>query len=205
MQRPRTQTIVQIVVLVAITALAVFLVKWGLALLLAVSPETGAAIIAALAGLLIAAATYLFERSKAREDAHREHKIRIYVKFVNFLSGFFFEEKLKALKQKTDFLTDEPSRTLAMLEFKRDMIFWASPDVVNTFTRTLQAFSTPGESDLHSQSRYISACLKAMRKDIGLSNKGLSDDFFVEWIIQDRNELAKFRALGAPQSAPASP
>lgn len=184
---------------VAILIIAIIAIGWSLfevKYLLEVSDSTTkSAIIAAVAALAIAVVTYTSERNKARAEAHRSRKVEIYSQFLTLLFGFFIN------KDKAPSGVSTPTDAdfyMVMMTLKRDMILWSSPSVINAFTAFFRFISTPGAAaNLTQQSRLLSACLKAMRHDIGLSNFTLSNHFFIEWIIQDQAELQKFNDLSS--------
>jgi hypothetical protein len=195
--------LLQVTTSLAIIALSGLFLRWVLGEIWAANPQTAAAIVTVLGGVSIAAITYLFERSKARAEAHREHKVEIYERFLNMLLGALFSSKLQGPgKRRTAFITEEAEWLTLVLELKRDMLLWSSPSVIRAFVNYLKIISSPDfQPSLVQQMRTISACLKAMRSDIGLSNNSLSEDFFAEWILQDPAEIEKFRAMAKDPSA----
>ncbi len=150
-----------------------------------------AAVVGGVFAVCVGLLTYVSERNKARAEAHRQKKVEIYSKFVALIFRFF--SKTEKDRGKSAVPSDEFTRV--MMDLKRDMILWSSPNVINTFTAYFRAASKPVETNLDEHSTLLSNCIRAMRHDIGLSNFRLSRQFFVEWIIQDPAELEKFKSL----------
>lgn len=99
----------------------------------------------------------------------REH----YQQFVNIVIDLF--RGTKTGKQQAD--TQHLSK---LFDFYKKYVLYASPEVINNFSDYFQyLYTSNGENaqlDNNIHFRKLSKIMKAMRTDLGLSNKNLGDD-----------------------------
>ena len=72
-----------------------------------------------------------------------------------------------------------------MLRFKTDIMLWASPEVINAFNSFQESSGKGGIGTLVAVDRLY----RAIRSDIGLSNRGLPVNSLVKMYLKDPSEL----------------
>lgn len=167
-----------------------------IAKLSSLNPNVAAAIIGGMAtvfgGTLAVILTQHQVRKRAAEEAHRDKKVEIYRKFLETVSRMMAGENkdvpIKAPSQK--------ELAKYMVEFKTEIILWASPKVIKSQLAFEKASSTGEDiftaiNDLHL----------AIRADIGLSNKGLSNYELVKMYLKDPSELDGLKASNSKKDA----
>jgi hypothetical protein len=141
-------------------------------------------IIAAFLGLFgVILAQYL---SKSREIAenHRPSKIEIYNNFFEIVDEFMTDAKLDKSKLDEGILPKKLEERMRRLN--RGMIVWASPEVVNAW---LSFKKKSGKSEGFEILYAVDDVLRAIRKDLGNSNFGLSKGDLVRNYLSDPEEL----------------
>ena len=97
----------------------------------------------------------------------------LYQDFVNLIIDIF--SRTKTGKNQT-----EPQIMSKLFDFYKKYVLYGSPEVINNFSDYFQhLYSSNGESNTHDPNihfRKLSRIMKAMRTDLGLSNKNLGDD-----------------------------
>lgn len=132
----------------------------------------GAALIAALATVAAAVVVRSFERRKVMEEIRREQLTDVYTEFAQVLHG------------RT--IADE-ERDQLMLEFMRKSLIYASSETIRAFSTwdsQLPEEGAPREEWRASSFRY-EAFVKAMRKDLGISNWRLREGELIRMGIYD--------------------
>ena len=162
---------------------------WLLAQLLAwvmVQPSQVAAAIIAFAGTVIAgigAVVISQQRAKAREitESHRPNKTKLYTEFITRVVGIMREHKggktldAAATKKLEDFFFDFTTRVM----------LWGSPSVLQHYG----AFRRVGEKANPNILLLLDDILQAMRKDLGLSNWGLTRGDLIKMLLTDPESL----------------
>lgn len=149
------------------------------------NPNVAAAIISGMAtvlgGILVVIITQQQGRKRAAEESHREKKVEIYKKFLEMVSKIMSgENKDVPIKGPS-----EKELTKYMVEFKTEIILWASPNVIKS-QLAFQKASVDENGDIF---RTVNDLHLAIREDIGLSNRGLSDYQLVKMYLKDPDEL----------------
>jgi hypothetical protein len=156
---------------IAIAVAAILLLVFFVKLLLAFSDlekEIKVPIIAGFFALLVVAFTYLRENYLKRQEAHRAKKIEIYTVFFEMIGRV---TKDTHAKRDSSFVSSSEFVD-QMLDLKKNLMFYGSPAVLKAFNE-FQNKSGASQTSLQMIDR-IGNLLLAMRKDVGLSNLGLS-------------------------------
>jgi len=144
-------------------------------------------IMTAVIGLAAALITQARIRKRAIEEAHREKKVALYLGILQYIQTLMLSQKeeFKHLKR------DENELVEKMAEFKPELTLWASPKALLAF----QSFTHPDTSKDGPMAilKLIDPLYKEMRKDIGLSNKGLEKYFFARSMLSDPSEIEKLK------------
>jgi len=189
MNRLRTILLVVIVLgVIAAAALGVWIafssiLKW----ITAQESQIGAAIIAFVSTVVggIGAVLIAQQRSKSREiaESHRPNKIKIYSNFITTMIGIIQKHKgsdttvLENSKEIEDFFFD----------FTTQVVLWGSPRVLRHYA----AFRKIGQAPNLNIVLVMDDIMQAMRKDIGLSNRGLSRGDLMKMFLTDPESLDK--------------
>lgn len=155
------------------------------ALLSAASPEVAAAIVGGMFTAFVAiAAAVLAHRSariRASEDAHRAKKVDIYHGFLEIVARQIANAnenvRLKPLK--------EPELIKYFVKFKTDIMLWGSSNVL----KAMQEFTFHAQTGDAKMFHAIDSLYRAIRADIGLSNRGLAPYALVKMHLKDPGEL----------------
>lgn len=119
-----------------------------------------------------------FERVKEAEAHLRAQKIEIYDEFLKRFFSLFFNEK-------KDGEVDDEGLVPFLQEWQRKLVVWGGPKVLSSFVSWKQYLAS-GKTDAHSIF-LMDEFFRAMRADIGLSNKGLTKGFFSNLILRHAN------------------
>ncbi len=140
-------------------------------------------IITIIVGLI--ANLYTQKQVKLREidEAHRSKKVEIYSNFLEIvrriISGNNKNIPIKPLK--------EGELILQMTKFRTEIILWSSPSVINAF-RNFESIAEEN-TGIKMLLPAVDRLYREMRKDIGLSNKGLPQNQLVKIYLKDPSEL----------------
>ncbi|HOB60510.1 MAG TPA: hypothetical protein PKI41_00130 [Candidatus Competibacteraceae bacterium] len=140
-------------------------------------------IITIIVGLI--ANLYTQKQIKLREidEAHRSKKVEIYSNFLEIvrriISGNNKNIPIKPLK--------EGELILQMTKFRTEIILWSSPSVINAF-RNFESIAEEN-TGIKMLLPAVDRLYREMRKDIGLSNKGLPQNQLVKIYLKDPYEL----------------
>ena len=130
------------------------------------SPSVASASIAGLVGLSLALLAYLKERTRAIREAHREKKIEVYTKFVDMVFSMIMANIKDKKSSQDDYLRSKEFMT-SMIEFKRDILLYGAPNVINKFNDFQSASNDNEKNEILDA---VENLFFAIRKDIGLSN-----------------------------------
>ena len=134
-----------------------------------------AALIASIGAPVTAFTHFLGKRVENKnqiEASFREKKIDLYLRFVTHLDSYFHPEQggNKSTKHTVKVL----------LDFQRKLVFWCGPATTRKFLKFKKALVRPDEDmaegsvgRLAHHSELFSELLLAMRRDLGLSNRGI--------------------------------
>lgn len=119
-----------------------------------------------------------FERLKEIESHHRAKKVEIYDEFLVSVFNVFFQH-------------DENFDLVSFLQkWQRKIILWASPEVLNAFVNWKSHMGSHPKPDANTFF-LMENVFKAMRKDIGLSNRSLNTGLFSHFIMREAELFLK--------------
>ena len=115
-----------------------------------------------------------FERVKEAEAHLRAQKIEIYDEFLKRFMSLFFDKK--------DENSTDDDLVPFLQEWQRKLVVWGGPHVLSSFVIWKQhlASGPPDAKGVFLMDEFF----RAMRSDIGLSNKGLEKGFFCNIILR---------------------
>ncbi len=146
--------------------------------------EILAALIGAVATVFagIAAVIITQRQSKQRdiEESHRPKKVEIYKKFLDTISGLMANHNEKVSKKG---MTDQELIDY-LVEFKTELLLWGSPLVIK---RQLEYEKVARENG--NLFTALDNLYRAIREDIGLSNKGLNTHDLMKMYLSNPDEL----------------
>ncbi len=162
----------QITFVLALIAFAVFaawyVFSWLFRSILGLDKALASAIIAAFVAVFSLIFAYWKEREKARQEAHREKKVEVY--------SIFFEIVFRLVKDSKNaegaqaYVTSTELQD-ALIDLMKGVLAYGSPLVVLAMGR----WKLAGEHSANKQIILIGDILLAMRQDLGLSNRGLTN------------------------------
>lgn len=122
---------------------------------------------------------YLLNKSSKLKEQINIDKRKIYLKFIDILKNV-----LLATKRKEDF--DENVIEKEMMEFIFNSIFWAPKEVLKAISEMQKIGRNPSSNNnpLQIIKKNFEVIL-AMRKDLGLSNKGLDWKILAQMLLED--------------------
>ncbi len=145
------------------------------------------AIIGAMAtvigGVLVVIISQWQIRKRNVEDSHRAKKVAIYQGFLEIASrNLAGSNKNVAIKAPS-----EKELIKYMLNFKTELILWGSPKVIKAYLAFESSSTDKGSHTLiHVNNLYL-----AIREDIGLSNKRLTNNELIKMYLSDPSEIDK--------------
>ena len=135
---------------------------------------------------------YFFDKKAQFSSQNAEIKRQMYQEYVNFIIDFF--DKSKPEKKAGKSVNE-------MYAFYRKCVLYASPKVIEAYADSMQYFYKNEREDTNLDGYkamiYLARVFKQMRKDIGLSNRGLGDDGekVFRAILTDYDMIIKARSL----------
>ena len=153
------------------------------------NPSISAAVVGAMATVLVGVVGSLYTQSQIKkreiEEAHRPRKVEIYKGFLDMIARMMADQNPNvSLEAPT------PQELIDFLvEFKTDIMLWGSPKVI----RAQLDFEKVSNSDGNVLVA-VDALYRAIREDIGLSNRGLDKHQLVKMLLKDPNELDEMSA-----------
>jgi hypothetical protein len=153
------------------------------------NPSVSAAVVGAMATVLVGVGGALYTQSQIKrreiEDAHRSRKVEIYKGFLDVVA--------RVMARTNENVSLEPISEQALVdfivEFKTDIILWASPKVINAQLNFEKESRSGGNSLVAVDQLY-----KAIREDIGLSNRGLDRHQLIKMHLSDPDEMDRASA-----------
>jgi hypothetical protein len=135
------------------------------------------------ASLGLGATLYSQARTRRQEieSAFRERKIEIYLDFLNTLKEVFLAEKKELNPPKVK----QSELVVKLIEVRTKAVLWGSTGVL----QALSEFSKVGENNPRAMLSVMDRLQREMRKDLGLSNSGLEEEFFIKLILRNPEEL----------------
>jgi hypothetical protein len=158
-----------------------------------INPSVSAAIIGSMATVFVGITAVIItqRQTKAREleEAHRTRKVEIYNNFLTIVT--------KVHKSMNDQVAVEQvsQKELAnsLMDYKREILLWGAPKVIKAQLQYEAATATGGNMFIAMDNLY-----RAIREDIGLNNKGLSEFDLIKLFLKDAHLMDEFlRAGGA--------
>ncbi len=144
---------------------------------------TGAITLTVGLGAVLVSQSKIKKRELA--EAHREKKVELYNRFNDKIFELFagINENVTGDKPTEQDLID------FMMNFKKDLMFRASPKVIKTVIRFEKYSNKP--KNTNSVLRLVDDIYRAMRADIGLSNFGLGNLEMIQIFLKDKSEIWK--------------
>lgn len=173
--------VVVLTLVLGAAALAVSAVRFFFTYVSTVPKETGAALIAGAATILVATLTVTigryFERKRELDALYRDKKTEIYDEFLKEFFHLFFAEGVKTEGQA------EKDLVAFLREFMRKQILWSGPEVIKAFI-AWKDHSSKGIPD--AQSLFLAeSFILAIRKDLRHSNSGVPKGFFAKLFLRE--------------------
>jgi len=146
------------------------------------SKEVTASIVAAVGTILSSVAAMIYNQRKSKEreiaEAHRPEKVRVYSSFMETMVKQLRKEKNEERRDFESEVIDE------LFKFKRDLIVWGSPGVINEFLEFEE--KARGEVENHADILiHFDRILQEVRADLGNSNWSLQDGDLVQLLLTD--------------------
>ncbi len=147
-----------------------------------------AAAVIAFSGTIIAgigAVVISLQRSKSREiaEAHRPKKIELYNSFITTMIGIIRKHKGSDSKA----LEGDKEIEEFFFKFTAEVVLWGSPGVLGHYA----SFRNLGQEENPKIILIMDDIMQAMRKDLGLSNWGLSRGDLMKMFLTDPESLDK--------------
>ncbi|GAB5464342.1 hypothetical protein [Hoeflea alexandrii] len=158
-----------LVLLAAIVVGAWYAASWLFRGLLGIDKTLANGIIAALVAIFSIIFAYWRDREKSRQEAHREKKVEVYKIFFDLIFKILRDSKKKD-KDADGFLESDEFQD-AFFELMKGVLAYGSPDVV----KSIGNWRVHADSSGSNQMKMIGDILLSMRKDLGLSNSGLTN------------------------------
>lgn len=141
---------------------------------------------------------YFFDKKAQFSSQNAEIKRQMYQEYVDFILGF-----INDLQNQTGDATEEQQKDVVgkLREFHKKAVLYSSPKVINAYSDMLQ-YSYKQKQDSNNYSFHYMVLMtnvfKAMRKDIGLSNRGLRSGAIrlMRPLINDYDEKIKPHEIG---------
>jgi len=185
------RTILPVVIVLGFIAAAAFGVWIAFSSLLtwitAQESQIGAAIIAFVStvGGGIGAVLIAQQRSKSREiaESHRPKKIKIYSNFITTMIGIIRKHK----GSDTNVLENSKEIQNFFFDFTTQIVLWGSPGVLRHYAELMKQGQAPNPN--LNLILIMDDMMQAMRKDIGLRNRGLSRGDLMKMFLTDPESL----------------
>lgn len=151
------------------------------------SPAVTAAVIGGIATISVGLSVTLYTQTQIKQreadESHRSKKVEIYERFLR-LSQRVLEASNDNLKGNP---IPEEELIKFMVEFKTDLILWSGSGVINAF-RDFEK-STSSNAEPQNVLPAVDRIYREMRKDIGLSNRGLPPNQLIKLYLNNPEEL----------------
>lgn len=164
-------------------------VSFFIEILREVDTKISAAILGAMATIFVGLTAVIITQRQTsmrdREEAHRAKKVEIYQKYLEMIAALMagtngnVSQEAPSEQELIDYL----------VEFKTQILLWGSPEVIKKQLEFQEASQGGGDIFLAVDNMH-----KAIRADIGLSNKGLNNSELVKMYLSDPKELDHLRA-----------
>lgn len=168
MENRLSKTILGVILLIILLVIIGFILSWVVRSIFGLDKTVVSAIIAAAIAVFSLIFTYLRDREKARQEAHREKKVEIYSLFFDLIFRGLQEAKKEA--GSSEYWESEELQE-NLLSIMKGILSYGSPNVVLTFNK----WKTKAGDSPTVQMICVGDLMLAMRKDLGLSNTGLTN------------------------------
>lgn len=160
-----------------------------IALLTKLQKEVVAALIGAMATVFVGIAAVIISQKQSKQrdidESHRPKKVEIYTKFLDAVSGLMVAQNENVSKKGMT----EQELVDYLVEFKTELLLWGCPQVIKRQLEFEEVSRSNGNIFTAVNNLY-----KAIREDIGLSNKGLNSHELVKMYLSDPGELDEILA-----------
>lgn len=117
-------------------------------------------------------------------ESHRPRKVEVYSNFMETI----VEVLQKTRRKELDGITEDESWISRFVAFKRDLIVWGSPGVINAYQ---QFERNAGKVSTRETILLMDAILREIRKDLGNRNLSLKPGALIQLFLTDRIEDLK--------------
>lgn len=159
-----------------------------LVLLSNLKDEVLAALIGAMATVLVGVTATIISQKQSKqrdiEESHRSKKVEIYKGYLDAVAGLIARENENVSKEG---MTNQELVDY-LLEFKTDILLWGSPKVIKRQLAFQEASKDGGDVIIAVDNLY-----RAIREDIGLSNKGLNRHELIKLSLSDPGEIDTYK------------
>ena len=159
-------------------------------------------IVSAVLTALAAIITVLIAKKKEKEAdfqrAQYQDKLSTYLSFVeNVIAKFFLPpiSKFKSEKEKKQYEEEKLATQIrGIQDFTKNAILWGDGSVIHETSRWLEILRNQNSPDVIAAMKQIEPVLKAIREDLGHSNKKIEEGDILRLFIVDYDEtIAKGR------------
>ncbi|MBW8284081.1 MAG: hypothetical protein K0M55_10795 [Rhizobium sp.] len=163
------QLILGFVLLAVLGVAGWLLASWVVRALLGLDKALASALIAGLVAVFTAVFAYWRERAKSRQESHREKKVEVYTVFFDLIFRIVRDSKRPG--GVDSYLASDEFQE-HMFSLMKGVLAYGSPEVIRAISRwRVESGSTKDAEPI----KRIGDVLLAMRKDLGLSNAGLTN------------------------------
>ena len=162
-----------------------FLAFWILGYFKTVSPNVQAPLVAGLFASGVALANWNYQRRKDELERHKEKKVEVYGQLFDLLYNLQKENKKFGTEHSDKFLKSEKFLDLYWA-IGRDLTLWASPGVIRAYYNSFKGEETQNTAELLKRWDNLYG---EMRKDLGLSNRGLKPFDLIGIMVNDIEQL----------------
>ncbi len=152
--------------------------------------EVLVALIGAMATVFVGIGAMIISQKQAKQrdidESHRSKKVEIYKKYLDAVSGLMANQNKNVSKKG---MSDQELIDY-LVEFKTEILLWGSPDVIK-LQLEFEKISQQNNGNLFTS---VNNLYKAIREDIGLSNKGLNSHELVKMYLSNPDELDEILA-----------
>ena len=144
-------------------------------------------IISILSGVIGFYVKMRIDRKKELQSQVNIERRAAYQGFINLVINLFATTKNNGAQNNNDFVKE-------LYEFYKKNLLYASPQVVNKFANYMQFiyhYDSSKAENLYIHIKKLTDVMKAMREDLGLSNKNLGNEgeILMRAIIKDFDEM----------------
>ncbi len=151
-----------IIIIALILAYGIFsIIKIFISTLLSLDKEVTAAIIGSMATVFTAIYAIIYNKNKEISESHRKKKTEIYNSFIDAITKFIANTVNKNQETNLDTI-DEKELAKILFVFKKELLLWGSPRVINAF---LKFMNEENLTDVKKLFTSIDLLYKEIRQD----------------------------------------